>query len=127
MALSLRILLLHHSSGSSYASEQSPTKVERLDPAANDIIPAVLLKLSTGYTWTEGPIWTKEGSALRGYSQQHNSQIAARRRGEHIPATQRLSGISAVWRTGARLEWDDAGFAWTIDGGGAWTAQRLSH
>ena len=66
MALGLCILLLHKSSAASYASEQNPAKVERLDPAASDIIPdgAVLLKLSTGYTWTEGPIWTRDGYLL---------------------------------------------------------------
>jgi len=66
MALGLCILLLHNSSAASYSSEQNPAKVERLDPAANDIIPdgAVLLQLSTGYTWTEGPIWTRDGYLL---------------------------------------------------------------
>ncbi len=60
------LALLHDSGDTSYASEQSPAKVERLDPAANDIIAddAVLLKLSTGYTWTEGPIWIRDGDLL---------------------------------------------------------------
>ena len=48
------------------ASEQIPAVVERLDPAANDIIPeaATLERLATGYTWTEGPVWTHEGYLL---------------------------------------------------------------
>ena len=64
--MGLCMSLLRDSGGSSYASEQNSAKVERLDPAANDIIPdgAVLQKLTTGYTWTEGPIWTREGYLL---------------------------------------------------------------
>ena len=48
------------------ASEQIPAVVERLDPAANDIIPeaATLRKLATGYTWTEGPVWIHDGYLL---------------------------------------------------------------
>ena len=48
------------------ASEHSAAKVERLDPAANSIIPddAVLQKLASGFTWTEGPIWIHEGYLL---------------------------------------------------------------
>jgi gluconolactonase len=48
------------------APEQIATKVERLDPAANDIIPegATLQKLATGYVWLEGPIWVHEGYLL---------------------------------------------------------------
>jgi len=62
----LCMVLLRDSGGTSFASEQSPAKVERLDAAANDIIPdgAVLQKLTSGYTWTEGPIWTREGYLL---------------------------------------------------------------
>jgi gluconolactonase len=64
--MGLCMALLRDSGGSSYRSEQNPAKVERLDPTANDIIPdgAVLQKLTTGYTWTEGPIWTREGYLL---------------------------------------------------------------
>ena len=55
MALGLCILLLHKSSAASYASEQNPAKVERLDPAASDIIPdgAVLLKLTAARLWSD--------------------------------------------------------------------------
>jgi gluconolactonase len=51
--------------GASAAGEIA-VKVERLDPSANDIVPegATLQKLATGYTWTEGPIWTHEGYLL---------------------------------------------------------------
>jgi gluconolactonase len=48
------------------ASGGIPVQVERLDSAANAIVPgnATLQKLATGYTWTEGPIWTHEGYLL---------------------------------------------------------------
>ncbi len=55
---------LHYSN--SRPSEQSPAKIERLDPTAQEIIPdgAVLQKLASGYTWTEGPIWISDGCLL---------------------------------------------------------------
>jgi gluconolactonase len=64
--LSVGVAALHPSDWISYASERTPAKVERLDPAANDIIPdgATLEKLATGYTWTEGPIWIPDGYLL---------------------------------------------------------------
>ncbi len=42
----------------------TPLKFERLDPAADKIIPAgaQLERVATGFTWTEGPIWA--GDAL---------------------------------------------------------------
>ena len=45
---------------------QAPAVVERLDPAASAIVPddPTLGKLVTGYTWTEGPVWTREGYLL---------------------------------------------------------------
>jgi len=44
-------------------SEHSvPLKVERLDPSIDRIIPAgaILECITTGYTWTEGPVWVKD-------------------------------------------------------------------
>ena len=48
------------------AAAQVPVVVERLDPAANDIVPEAptLQKLATGYTWTEGPVWIHDGYLL---------------------------------------------------------------
>ena len=39
---------------------------ERLDSAADAIVPegAKLLKIATGYTWTEGPVWIRDGYLL---------------------------------------------------------------
>ncbi|HEY1472398.1 MAG TPA: SMP-30/gluconolactonase/LRE family protein [Candidatus Acidoferrum sp.] len=66
MALGVCLLWLHKARASSYAAEEGVAKVERLDTAANDIIPdgAALVKLTSGYTWTEGPIWMREGYLL---------------------------------------------------------------
>jgi gluconolactonase len=66
VALGLGVTLVHLPKTTSYASEQGLAKVERLDPAADTIIPAaaVLQKLATGYTWTEGPIWVQAGYLL---------------------------------------------------------------
>lgn len=48
------------------ASGAEPSVVERLDSAADAIIPEhpALRKLVTGYTWTEGPVWTRDGTLL---------------------------------------------------------------
>ncbi len=37
----------------------TPLKFDRLDPAADRIIPtgAILQRVATGFTWTEGPVW----------------------------------------------------------------------
>jgi len=66
MTLGLGAAVLHDPDPAGRASEQSPAKVERVDPAANSIIPdgAVLQKLVSGFTWTEGPIWIHEGYLL---------------------------------------------------------------
>ncbi len=66
MTLGLSAAVLHDPDSAGPASEQSPAKVERLDPAANSIIPdgAVLQKLVSGFTWTEGPIWIHQGYLL---------------------------------------------------------------
>lgn len=40
--------------------------VERLDPAAKDIVPekVVFQKVASGFTWTEGPVWVPAGYLL---------------------------------------------------------------
>jgi gluconolactonase len=40
--------------------------IERLDPGLDAIVPAgaTLQQVATGYTWTEGPIWTHDGFLL---------------------------------------------------------------
>ena len=43
-----------------------PGNIERLDPALNEIVPsdAKIELLASGFTWTEGPIWTRDGYLL---------------------------------------------------------------
>jgi gluconolactonase len=51
------------SHGDASAVENStPLKVDRLDPSVDRIIPpdAVLERIATGFTWTEGPVWVKD-------------------------------------------------------------------
>ena len=40
----------------------SPINVDKLDPSIDQIIPAgaMLERVATGYTWTEGPVWVKD-------------------------------------------------------------------
>ncbi len=66
VVLEIGAALPHCADSTSYASGQNAVKVERLDPAANDIIPngATLRRLATGFGWTEGPIWIHDGSLL---------------------------------------------------------------
>jgi len=51
---------------SARAVGQEPPVIERLDSAADAIVPEhpTLHKLVTGYTWTEGPVWVREGYLL---------------------------------------------------------------
>jgi gluconolactonase len=41
----------------------TPLKADRLDPASDRIIPsgAVIERVATGFTWTEGPVWVGDG------------------------------------------------------------------
>jgi gluconolactonase len=43
-----------------------PVVIERLDPALNDIVPsdAKLELMASGFKWTEGPVWTRDGYLL---------------------------------------------------------------
>ncbi|HEX8712404.1 MAG TPA: SMP-30/gluconolactonase/LRE family protein [Terracidiphilus sp.] len=45
------------------SSASAPLKVDRLDPAADRIIPdgAQLERVTTGYNWVEGPVWVDGG------------------------------------------------------------------
>jgi gluconolactonase len=42
------------------AQSSTPLKLDRLDPAIDSIVPAdaKLERIATGFTWTEGPVWT---------------------------------------------------------------------
>ncbi len=45
---------------------QEPLKVEKLGKGIDEIVPAgaTIQELATGYTWTEGPIWIRQGYLL---------------------------------------------------------------
>jgi len=81
--------MLHYGNSPSFASEESPAKVERLHPAANDIIPdgAILYKLATGYTGQK-PIWIHEAICSSPIFPAIASANCSRSCGEHLPATQ---------------------------------------
>ncbi len=55
--------------------EMLKTTIERLDPAVSQIVPAgaVLQKVATGFSWTEGPIWIHSGYLL--FSDTTNNNI----------------------------------------------------
>jgi gluconolactonase len=63
---SIAVVAMRPTRPQALAAAQAPAVVERLDPAANGIVPdsPTLAKLTTGYTWTEGPVWTREGFLL---------------------------------------------------------------
>ena len=48
--------------GAAMLTSAEKAVVERLDPGLDAIVPsnATLQKVATGYTWTEGPIWTRD-------------------------------------------------------------------
>ncbi len=49
--------------GMSFGQTPVPTKIVRLSPALNAIVPknAKLVREITGFNWTEGPVWTPSG------------------------------------------------------------------
>lgn len=53
-------------SAATNAIDESPAKIERLDPALDAIVPQNVTwrRLATGFTWTEGPIWIHSGYLL---------------------------------------------------------------
>lgn len=54
-------LIAGHSSAQATAAKSMPLKVDRLDPSLSRILPdgATLERVSTGYTWIEGPVWAQ--------------------------------------------------------------------
>jgi gluconolactonase len=66
LTLCLVLAACHARRSETFTAEQIPAAVEGLDPAANAIIPAapMLQKIATGYTWTEGPVWIRDGFLL---------------------------------------------------------------
>ena len=48
------------------SQSRAAATVERLDPAADAIVPAgaEIRRLATGFTWTEGPVWVHDGYLL---------------------------------------------------------------
>lgn len=48
------------------ASTSQPASIERLDPALDALVPAnaQVETLASGFTWTEGPVWTRDGYLL---------------------------------------------------------------
>jgi gluconolactonase len=50
-----------HGSSQAASTVSTPLKVDRLDPSIDRIIPdgAKLERVSTGYTWIEGPVWAQ--------------------------------------------------------------------
>jgi gluconolactonase len=59
LLIAVQVLLL-----ATLAEAQVATKIERLDPGLNAIVPrnAKLVREITGFNWTEGPVWTPSGS-----------------------------------------------------------------
>ena len=54
-----------------------PVVIERLDPALNEIVPsdAKLELMASGFKWTEGPVWTRDGYLL--FADIPNNNIAS--------------------------------------------------
>lgn len=60
------LLVLQFALGAALAMPQKVSSIERLDPAANQIIPAgaKIVRVATGFNWTEGPVWIPSGFLL---------------------------------------------------------------
>lgn len=64
--LGLLLVLLAGFTGAGEKKYPTMGKIERMDPRVDALIPkdAVIEKLETGFAWTEGPVWIKEGGYL---------------------------------------------------------------
>ena len=57
---------VHAADQSGVANTTIPVKVERLDPRFDKLVPADAqwTRLATGFTWVEGPVWTRSGDLM---------------------------------------------------------------
>jgi gluconolactonase len=63
MAIAVPCLFLLAPRAAAAADDAVPLKIDRMDAAAGRIVPggAKLERIATGFTWTEGPVWTNGG------------------------------------------------------------------
>jgi gluconolactonase len=87
------------------AAREYPTigSVERLDPALDALVApdAKIEKLAEGFTWAEGPVWTKEGALL--FSDVPNNVIHRWKDGEGTTDFLRPSGYTGKEPRGGNL------------------------
>ena len=75
-------------------SNPSDRRIERLDPALDRLVApdAPIEVIAEGYSWSEGPIWVKDGGypPVLGREGEHRLQVEAGRRREAVPEAVRL-------------------------------------
>ncbi len=95
-----------------HPAQSSPQEIQRLDPAVDQLVPAnaALEKVATGFNkWTEGPVWTRQGTLLFAEIPANNIDPVDSGAGcKRLHAPQRLQRRGAVQGTGAGFEWNDA-------------------
>src|SRR5215469_15350299 len=66
LAIAIGDTMMHPIKAAPNAIDESPAKIERLDPALDAIVPLNVTwrRLATGFTWTEGPVWIHSGYLL---------------------------------------------------------------
>ena len=83
-------------------SNPSDRRIERLDPALDRLIApdAQIEVLAQGYSWSEGPVWVKDGGYLLFSDVKENTvyKWKAGRRREAVPEAVRLYRHDASWR-----------------------------
>ena len=87
-------------------------EIQRLDPAVDLLVPrnAMLEKVATGFNkWTEGPVWTREGTLLFAEIPANNiDQWIPGKIRQRLHAPQRIQGSGAIQGAGAGFERDDS-------------------
>jgi len=86
----------------SAAADQSstPLKFDRLDPAADGIIPAAatLERVATGFTWIEGPVWDQDSLYFADIPSNSIRKWTQARR-DHLLRPQRLQRLRSLRRS----------------------------
>jgi hypothetical protein len=86
--------------------------IQKLAPALERLVDpdSKLERIATGFNkWTEGPVWTREGTLLFAEIPANNIDLWIPGKGARFHSPQRIYRCRAIQRAGARVKWNDLG------------------
>ena len=95
MALAIIFSLLACSASEQDTASSNVGKIVRLDPRFDKLVPrdAALEKIAEGFTWVEGPVWSRKGGYLL-FSDIPNNSVFKWKEGEGITLFLKPSGYT---------------------------------